>query len=110
MSKLTIAAEPLNTEALYNGQQNVQEQESKADSGKLVQIEKVEGTPFTVVTIEGSAEVNDTFIAVGNERLTDLGDYEEMKRKIEERDWELIVQLQVFIANKVNEETKLENK
>lgn len=85
---------------LLHTQQNAEEQENNSN---LCEIKKMEGTPFTIVRKNDEGEFN-SFIAIGNNRLTGMMTDEECERMIEEKDWNLLVQMTVYVASKLQEE------
>lgn len=73
-------------------------------SSELISTNKVEGTPFDIVTVAGDGDIEEDehFIAVGNHRLTKpTTDKQGLLQKIEERDWELISTLMFATINAV---------
>ena len=110
-SMMKTTAEELPKSGLLPTQENVQEQEANTKSGKLVNVERIEGTPFNVVTL-GEDEGNEmrNFVAIGNKRITELMTNEEAKELIEFRNWDIIVQLIVVVAEELIKENQLNNK
>lgn len=73
-------------------------------SSELISVNKVEGTPFDIVTVQGDGDIEEDehFIAVGNHRLTKPTPWkDELLEKIENRDWELINTLMFATINAV---------
>lgn len=92
--------ETLKQSELLNTQTSAEEKENNSN---LCDIRKVDESPFTIVRKNDEGEFN-SFIAVGKNRLTGMMTEEECERLIEERDWGLITQLAVYVAQKVQEE------
>lgn len=84
--------------------------ESNSDSGednnkRIVDVEKQEGSPFNIVSIDNDEDKN-SFIALGDNRITELMSYGKCKMLIAERNWELIVNCIAFMVDKMNGEVK----
>ena len=61
----------------------------KPKSSELVKIKNVEGTPFTIVTVEST---NKKFVAMGQARMSEYKDtMEECEEMINNKSWELIM-------------------
>lgn len=87
---------------LSHGQSNATEKESKSKS--LIDVERIEGTPFVIVTKPDEDEVKNSFIGIGDNRLTEMMSYGKAMMMINERNWDLIVQAIVYISSKVKED------
>lgn len=84
---------------------NAQEPVNKLASGKLLQIEAVEGTPFNIVRTGDTEEDMRFHISIGNKVVTlGLKEEEKAKETIRERDWELITSLIVVVCERVVDE------
>lgn len=90
-----------NTELLHT-QRNAEQLEDKQVSGKLIDVEHIEGTPWTLVTINQEGDNEECFLAIGNARLTEKGTHEEMMKKIYERDWNLLFQMTAYLADRIS--------
>jgi len=82
---------------------NATQQENNVSYGSMIDIEKIENTPFTIVKLPEAGEKN-TFIAIGNNRLTEMDTYINSRAMIIERDWQLMMQMVVFVAAKIKED------
>lgn len=102
-----IGTEPeqKNGMGLEHTQDYVQETENKLESGKILERKQCENTPFHVVNTESGA-----FIAIGNQRISDLMTVEECKKMVEEKTWGLICTTIAIITERVMESIKLEDK
>lgn len=89
-----------------NGQLNVKETHKENSSDKIIEVEKIEGTPFAIITANNGKK-NNTFIAIGDKRITEMQSLAESKKMIAERDWNIITALVVAVTNGV---IKLETK
>lgn len=94
-----------NTELLQE-QSNAEQQVDRQNSGKLIDIEEVERTPFTIVTVNESEGEPQSFIAIGRNRLTEKQSYEACKKQIDERGWELTMQTMVYLVDRMFREIK----
>lgn len=79
-------------------QKNVQNKENSLGSYNLNDIERVHGTPFTVVKVPTVKEAQNSFIAIGNARITNLMTGKECMGMILNKDWNLIVSAIDIIA------------
>lgn len=104
-AQTTTEPEQKSTTPLEHGHTSAQEQENKLQSGKILEIKPVEGTPFSIVVIEQG-----TFISLGNQRISQIMKEEESKLQIYRKDWNLIISLIVMITERVYEQIKLEDK
>lgn len=85
-------------------QMNVDTTENNSNSnGKILEIEKVNET-FTIVKVNENDEEK-TFIAVGNNRITELQSYAKSLEQIAEKDWTLITSLITIVTEQVFKET-----
>jgi hypothetical protein len=66
------------------------------DSYKLIEQHRVEGTPFTIVEVNNGEEEN-TFISVGNKRVTELMPKKLAEETVQAKDWNLIVSVVTII-------------
>lgn len=95
---------------LLHTQLNADEQENSFNYGnRLINVKQVEGTPFKIVTKADEEEGKNSFIAIGQNRLTELQSYGKCKMIIQERSWELIMQMIVYIVDKVVNEMEKNN-
>lgn len=77
--------------------ENAQETD-KQTSGEIVKYEKLESTPFTIVSIE-----KEHFGAMGMHRITDIYETkEEVKADLEKMTWDRVVQVIWAVVEKVN--------
>lgn len=69
----------------------------------LIEAERMEGTPFTIITAtdKGKEAPDGSFIAMGNQRMSELNTYEECVKLVKERDWVLITALAIEMAERV---------
>ena len=82
--------------------QNGQNEEAKSQSSKMIEREKVEGTMFDVITMEEGS-----FVALGENRVTDYQEKEKCIEMVKDKDWQLIEQMCILICNfKLKEQTK----
>lgn len=88
-------------------QTNAQEQENKSQCGKIIEIIKIEYTPFSMVVTD-STEEKKVFLTLGNKRITELITREQAEKKIRFKDWDMISALITIITEKVVEEITLE--
>jgi hypothetical protein len=107
--KLNITTEQENNTTTESTQNYALDKENKSESGKMVKIENVEGTPFTIVTVE-TEDKNNSFIAIGTSRITKLAPAIQAKNAITKKDWGLIVSLVTIVTERVMEQIKLEDK
>lgn len=84
--------------------ENAEQKEDRQESGKLIDVEHIEGTPFTIVTISEPEADEQSFIAIGNSRLTEKMSYEKCKMLITDHNWELTLQMMVFIMDRMWED------
>lgn len=82
-------------------QQPVPMKENKEHSSTIINVEQYEETPFGIVETNKEGEDN-SFVAIGNKRLTPLIAKEECKRLIVEKDWILITQLIMHITENLD--------
>lgn len=83
-------------------QTNVQETENNSQSSEhLIERERVDNTPFTIVTIQQG-----TFIAISNRRVTDYITKEECYNLIKEKPWSLIIESLLTILELRDEMTE----
>lgn len=87
---------------LLHTQGNAEQPDDKQNSGKLIDVENIEGTPWTLVTINQEGDNEECFLAIGNARLTEKGTHEEMMKKIYERDWNLMFQMVAYLADRIS--------
>ena len=85
-----------------NIQTNAEKQNNS--NSTLVEIDNIEGTPFKMVTTEEGS-----FAAYGNNRITDYMDKEELIKKIEQKDWNLLGTFVISIINSYNQFKKENN-
>lgn len=88
------------------------EKENKSKYGKTVETEPIEGTPFTIITIdegEGEVKIQECFIAIGNKRITERQSYIKCLEQIQQRDWKLITSLITVIVEAVIQEIRRED-
>lgn len=91
-----------------SGHTNVNEQENSLPSGKkIIDNEKIEGTPFYIITIHDEEEKK-CFISVGNKRVTEIITREEADAMIKHKFWDLIVSL-IAIVTEATMEEKIKN-
>lgn len=95
---------PDNNLGLEGSQNYVNQSTNKQKSFSLLNREKVESTPFEIITVNTSAEINSSFVAVGNKRLTEMMPKDICKEMIFKKDWNLMVSLMVCIFESVIEE------
>lgn len=77
-------------------------QNNSKSSGKIIENTKVPGTPFTLVDVEDQG----TFIAIGNNRVTEMMTREEAEDQIINRDWQLIISLISVVTEAIQKETE----
>lgn len=78
---------------LLSTQQNANE--TKQESGKIIDFLEIEGTPFKIVVTEKKY-----FIAIGNQRMTELMDsYNECIEYLEENQWDMTTKLIAFMLD-----------
>lgn len=82
---------------LLDTQLNAGDEPNKETYSRIINTESVEGSPFTLVTIEAG-----TFVALGNRRCTEPMEEEEAKQIITSGSWELITALIVAIMTDFN--------
>ena len=82
-------------------QQNGQNEEAKSQSSKMIEREKVEGTMFDVITMEQGS-----FVALGENRVTDYQEKEKCIEMVKDKDWQLIEQMCILICNYKLKENK----
>ncbi|AXH74946.1 MAG: hypothetical protein [Microviridae sp.] len=81
------------TEPLEPSQNYVPMKESRESSSTVKNIEgEINGSPFSIVTTNTDDEAN-SFVAIGNTRLTPLMPKHYCEDMIYEKDWTLVVQL-----------------
>lgn len=85
-----------------NSQQNGQKEEHKSTSSKLIEREKVEGTMFDIITTEEG-----TFVALGENRVSDYIQKEEAIEMVKNKEWQLIEQMAILIAKWVTKEMNI---
>lgn len=88
---------------LDNVQESTQKTESKNQS--LIEYTQIAGTPFTIVT---NTEKGTSFVAMGNNRLSEEISWQECKDLIDFRSWEIIFQMAACLCSKIIDE-KLNN-
>lgn len=82
--------------------------ENSESYSTIKEILQVDNCPFGIV-ITNKEEVENSFVAIGNKRLTSLISTEECKQLIDSKDWSLTVQLVMHIMenkeliDKINE-------
>lgn len=102
--------EDLSNMDLSDGSMNAEEDQSKESySEQLVQSKKVEGTPFTIVKMPELTGGN-VFIGIGDQRLTEPMSEKAALRMIENKEWELVMNLIVYLHRKVITRMQDENK
>lgn len=88
-----------NTE-LSNSPNFAVERGNNEDYGnKILDRITIVGTPFTIVRTEENLEKS--FIAIGNNRITELTTEIELTEKLENKDWDLITSLVIIITERV---------
>lgn len=102
---LTMEPEQEKNTILEQSLTDAQETESKLDSGKILDRKQCEDTPFQIVNTDSGA-----FIAIGNQRISDLMTVEECKKMVEEKTWGLICTTIAIITERVMESIQLEDK
>lgn len=92
-----------------NTQSFALETENKEDFGnKILDRIPITGTPFHVVRTNENLE--ESFIAVGNNRISEIESEIELTERIENKDWNLITSLIICITDKVMQAIKEEDK
>lgn len=75
-------------------------QNSGNKNKKLIKYEQIEGTIFTIISRE-----NIHFISIGNNRVSEeTNDKEALKKKVQEKDWGLILNMVSIVTAKIIEE------
>lgn len=74
------------------------EVEKNENSIKLVEVINIKDTPFSVVKLEDQ----NCFIAIGNDRITEIITTDEATTMINEKDWRLITSLITIVNFKKN--------
>ncbi|AXH75643.1 MAG: hypothetical protein [Microviridae sp.] len=96
---------------LLQSQTNANEQENNSKSGNMIEMNKIEGTPFVTVGLTDRPKDRNTFIAIGNNRITEMMSQEEAEFKIATKDWNLITSaINVIAIEAVKEYLKEEEK
>lgn len=80
-----------------SSQEYVHMKENSEKSNTVQTIEQIGETPFGIVTTNSQDEAN-TFVAIGNKRLTPLQPREVSEDMIANKDWTLITQLAMHIT------------
>lgn len=80
--------------------------ENSEKSNSIQTIEQIGETPFGIVTTNSQDEAN-TFVAIGNKRLTPLQPREISEDMIANKDWKLITQLAMHITEHQEEIKKI---
>lgn len=102
----TMAPEQKNTTQSEHGQTSAQEQESKLGYGKIVEVTKIEKTPFHLVKLEEGK----CFITLGNNRISEIQTINEALELINNQGWELITSLVTLVTERVYEAIQREDK
>lgn len=77
-----------------NLQDTLSTQQNAEEASSLASYDKIEGTPFTVVGLNGKY-----FLAMGNHRLTEVFDSsEEAAEQLSKNMWEIVMQIVVIVA------------
>lgn len=86
---------------LLNAQLNVEETNTESkEYKKLIEYEKIEGAPFDMIKQD-----EEYFVAIGNNMLTSKhSTWEGAIEELDERKWEIILNLIVIVAGKMKEE------
>lgn len=81
---------------------NIMDKETYSENNKLIDIQEIQGTPFKLV------KTGDTyFIAIGNNIVTERTDNpKELLEKIENKDWELLLNTVIAISLETQKEIK----
>lgn len=78
---------------------NARERVNSSQSYNLKDIERVHGTPFTIVKVPTIEQEQNSFIAIGNSRVTEMKTGRECMNMILNKDWNLIVSAIDIIAS-----------
>lgn len=85
---------------LSNGQTNAPETENKLLSGNIKETNRIDGTPFTIVTTDN----NKCFIAIGNNRVSEIMKHKEAFNMIDNKEWELITNTINVLADHITKD------
>lgn len=102
--KTANTSERQNNEESEKSQMYVAGAENRENSGELITVERVEGTPFSIIIVQEWRGEDNAFIALGHNRLSERMTVKEAREKIEKHDWKLITQVVAFIADKMKAE------
>lgn len=81
-----------------NTQTSAQPVENNNDSGKIIDGNLIEGTPFSIIKIDMNG-IQKSFLAIGQQRITDFTENRsQLWSRVKQRDWELIMQLCITIS------------
>lgn len=80
----------------------------REDYGTDIEKIPITGTPFHIVRIDNNKD--DAFIAIGDARITERGNEEELAEQIAAKDWKLIVSTIILITERVMKGIQMEDK
>lgn len=89
---------------------NAQEKENNSTYGKMLNVIQIEGTPFTMVTIETNGKPENTFLSIGTSRITKLMLPAQARKLVKDKDWNITVSLITIVTERVMEQIKLEDR
>lgn len=87
------------------GLQHTKDEKDGSNKASLITREELEGTPFTVITNKELAK-EDSFLVLGNVRVTEIKSKRELLKMVKDRDWLLISSTIMAIANLLTEKNK----
>lgn len=88
----------LQNSELLQLQTNAQEQENSKDSGKIIEREKVEGTPFELIKVDEKG----WFLAMGKHRFTEpVENKEEILKSLEGVPWDYVMNVIMVVVEYV---------
>lgn len=80
---------------------NTEQGDEENEQRKMFEVEKIEGTPFNIVTMNEEEEEFNSFLAIGNSRISEKASKGKLKMRVVDKDWELLTQVIVHLAKKV---------
>lgn len=119
MKKNIDGLEPITME--QNSEKNTEKQQSpiyalnkedKSQYGEIIDVEQIEGTPFNIITLDKNSDEKEarmeSFIAIGNRRITELNTYVKCIELIQQKQWGLICSLITLITEATVKEIEKE--
>lgn len=68
----------------------------------LIEREEVENTPFHIITNKETESKQNSFIAIGKHRVSDIITKQAAKKQIEERNWNLLTNTIITLIDTLN--------